>query len=222
MAYFQTAATEFINPLAALWNSFASILPGLIAAIIIIAVGYFIAIIIGHAIRILLDKAGLDKKIVQAQLSKAIGHIALSSIIGELIKWYIFVIFLQAGVDQLRLGTLSDLLGAFALWIPNLIAGVIVVIGGLFIGHFIANKIVESSKMKGANFMASIFKVVIIFITVVMALEQIGIEVSIVNQLLLVVIAAFGLGLAIALGIGFGLGLKSEAPGMIKDLRKYL
>ena len=52
-----------INPLFNLWNNFVEILPGLIAAIVLLVVGYFLASLLGYVLEKVLEKFGLDKSI---------------------------------------------------------------------------------------------------------------------------------------------------------------
>ena len=49
-----------LNPLLSLWASFINVLPGIVAAIIILILGYFVALGLGHLVRIVLEKAGLN------------------------------------------------------------------------------------------------------------------------------------------------------------------
>jgi len=67
----------------------------------------------------------------------------------------------------------------------------------------------------------SIFKVVIIVMVFILALKQIGVEVSILENTFMMVIGALAIGIALALGIGLGLGLRKESETIIKDLRKH-
>ena len=107
-----TTGSLILNPLIEVWNGFVTILPGIIAAIILIIIGYFVALGIGHLVRMLLEKAGLDKYLEKSKFSKAVGHFNLSKILGEITKWYIFLIFLVAATDErvLHLG---------AVWVNN-------------------------------------------------------------------------------------------------------
>ena len=214
--------TEFLDPLMSLWNGFVLLIPGLVAGIILAVIGYLIAYIIGHALKIILVKVNLDKKIEQAKISKSIGYIRLSSFLGELVKWYIFVIFLQASVDLLNLGTLSDTLSKFVLWVPNLIAAIVIIILGLLLAQFVRVKIEDHAKTSMAKTAANILMIVIAAIAIIMSLDQIGIQVDILENLLLVVIGAVAVGVALAIGLSFGLGNKKEANEMLKGIRKQL
>lgn len=210
------------NPIINLWGSFVNILPGLIAAIIIIAIGYVVAYVIGHAIRVLLQKLGLDKQIAKAKLTKAIGSIHISALLGEITKWYIFIIFLQSGVDLLRLGTLSELLSTFVAWLPNVIAAILVMVFGLIIAHFVAMKVKEHTEIKGVKITSNCVKALIIFIAALIAIEQVGIDISILSNAFLIILAGFVLGVALAIGLSFGLGTKGSAMKAWNRIRRYV
>ena len=50
-----------LNPLQAIWLKLVEVLPGLIAAILVLIVGSIVAVILGHALKVLLEKTKLDK-----------------------------------------------------------------------------------------------------------------------------------------------------------------
>lgn len=216
------ASSVILNPLVTLWNSFVSMLPGLLAAIIVLIVGYFVAFLLGHGLKLLLEKLGLNKWIYQTVVSKAIGHTNVSSFLGEILKWYIFIVFLQVSVDLLQLGTLSALLSTFVMWLPNVIAAVIIVFVGVALAHYVEMRMRSHTKMKGMNISALLAKVVVLFLTAIVALEQIGIDVSVLENTFLIIVASLGLGIAIAIGIGFGSGLKGSSQKFLNNLKRGL
>ncbi|MDD5178247.1 MAG: hypothetical protein PHT54_03140 [Candidatus Nanoarchaeia archaeon] len=214
------SGSELLNPLIELGNSFVEILPGVIVAIIILMVGYGIGYLIGHAIRLLLEKIGLDKKLEKTKVLKSIGKFKLSALVGEIVKWYIFIVFLQAGSDVLKLGALSSILNSFVLWLPNLLAAIIILFAGLLLAQVLYHKVKETSDIRGTLSLGNVLRTAIIIIAVVIALDQIGIEISFLKDLILVLVAAIGVGLALAIGISFGLGGKEEAAEYIKKMKK--
>lgn len=213
---------DILNPLFNLWLSFVDIFPGIVAALIILILGYLIGFIMGHAVRIILQKIGIDTQVQKSKLTKSIGNAHISALVGEITKWYIFVIFLQSAVDVLRLGTLSVILTQFALWLPDVIAAVLIVIFGLLFAQYVDLKIQETSKVKGSNTWGKVLKWAITLIIVVIALSQIGIDVSLLENIILLVVGAFAVGIALAIGLSFGLGSKGEAANIVKKITKKL
>ena len=210
-----------LDPLYTLWLSFISILPGIVAAILILILGYCVAFLIGHGIKTGLDKIGINRQIQQAHLTRAVGHTNVPSLVGELIKWFIFIIFLQVAAEVLNLGSLSGILNTFVLWLPNVLVAVVILFAGLAFAHYVEIKMNEHSRMKGTAVAAGILKIVILFLVIVIGLKQIGIDVGVLENAFLLILGSIALGIALALGIGLGLGLRKNAEGLVKDVRKH-
>jgi hypothetical protein len=217
-----TTGSLILNPLISLWNGFVSILPGIIAAIIVLIIGYFVALGIGHVIKVLLEKAGLDSYLERSKFSKQVGHFNVSRVLGEIVKWYIFLVFIQAAVELLKLGALSSLLNQFVLWLPNVILAAIIVIFGVSLAHFVSMKVEEHTLTKGVRFFSKLIKIVIYYVVLVIALQQIGVEASILENSFLIVLGAFAIGIAVALGIGLGRAMQPEGREIVKDLKDLM
>ena len=127
---------------------------------------------------------------------------------------------MQVAVDVLNLNTLSNLLNDFVRWLPNVLFAIIIFFAGIALAHYIGIKIREHTKMRGMLIAAGIVKVVILYLVLVIALHQIGIDVDILENAFLILLGALGLGFALAMGIGLGLGLRDHADEFVEKLRK--
>ncbi len=212
--------TSIINPLSAVWYSLVGQLPGIVAAIIVLIVGGFVAVILGHALRVVLEKLKVDDYVRKARLTKTIGHTHVPAVAGEIFRWYVIILFLQQAVSLVNLGTLSVLLGQFVAWLPHVITAVIVLLFGIAVANYVYYKTWEHSKQKGVKASAGILKAVIIFMVLLISLKQIGVDVGILEHTFLLIIGALAIGVALALGIGLGLGLRKESENIIKGIRK--
>jgi len=210
----------FLQPLYKLWQDFVSIFPSIVVAILLLVLGYFIGWAIGHAVKWLLNKAGLDDLIKKSGLTKEVGHTHVPNLVGELIKWFVFIIFLQVAVAVLNLSTLSNLLNDFVRWLPNILFATIIFFVGVALAHYVGMKVREHTKMRGMLIAAGILKVVILYLVLVIALHQIGIDVGILENAFLILLGALGLGFALAMGIGLGLGIRDHADGLVDSIKK--
>ncbi len=210
-----------LDPLYRLWFDFIAILPSVILALLVAILGYAVAYFIGYLVRHGMDKL-VGKQFREASLNKEIGHTNVPSLFGELIKWFVFIIFLEVAVDILNLNTFSSLLQTFVRWLPNVLFAIIVFFTGVALAHYIDIKIREHTRMRGMLMMSGILKTVILFLVVLIGLKQIGVNVDVLQNSFLILVAAIGLGVALALGIGLGLGLKDEAEGIVKRLKKNI
>lgn len=209
-----------ISPLRTIWARLVDSLPGIIGAVIVLIIGTFVAIILGHAVRVVLEKLKVDESFRKAHISKTAGHTHIPALLGEITKWYIIILFLQQAVALLNLGALSLLLDSFVRWLPNVIIAAIVVIFGLAIANYLEAKITEHSKVKGVRTSSKIIKWVVMVIVVIIALKQIGVDVSILENTFLLIIGALAIGLALAFGISLGFGMKKHSEEMIQEIRK--
>jgi len=214
-----TTGQAMVNPFVNIWDYFVQILPGLIAGIILLIVGYFIASILGYILHQILEKVGLDKSMEKARLSDAIGHMELSALAGSILKWYIFIVFLGQAAAMANLGTLSDLLVKLALWLPNLIFALIIFVFGLILAEYASTHLVKT-KVRHVRGTGVLVKIVIIFFISIIALREVGLDISIAENTFLILIAGIILGLSAAFGIGFGMAFKDEAKAIIKKCKK--
>lgn len=223
MANLLTETTvAILNPLQQLWLEAVRVVPNLVGAVLVLVIGVFVASILGHALRVLLEKTKLDQALRKAKLTKAVGHTNVPALLGELLKWFVIIIFLEQSVALVNLGSLSALLNAFVLWLPQLLVAVVVFLLGLAGAHFAEYKVLEHTNLRGMRASAKVLKWVIVIVVALVSLRQIGIDVGVLENTFLVVVAALGAGVALALGIGLGLGLKKEAETIIRDVKKNL
>ena len=209
-----------ITPLGKIWESIANQLPGLVGAIVVLILGCFVAVILGHAVRVILEKLRVDDYVRKAHLTKTIGHTHIPAAAGELFKWYIIILFLNQVVDMVKLGQLSSLLESFVLWLPNVIIAIVVFLFGLAVANYVKMKTEEHSRQRGTKAAGSILKVVIVVMVIIVALKQIGIDVSILESTFLLIVGALAVGIALALGIGMGLGLRKESENIVQQIKK--
>ncbi|MEE9525341.1 MAG: hypothetical protein V3V78_01920 [Candidatus Woesearchaeota archaeon] len=216
MALLEETGQALINPLASTWNSFVAIIPGLIGAVIVLIFGYLVGGIVGFAVEKVLVKTKVNRLLEKkTNVHKVSGKLDLPSIIGLLIKWYVFVLFLTPAAALVNLPALSGFLVSAALWIPNLIAAVLIAVVGLIVADYVDAKIVET-KVNRADLIGSVVKVVVIVFTLIIALGQVGIDVSVAEGSVLIILS----GIMLALAIGFGLALKDELKPIVKKLIK--
>ena len=75
---------------------------------------------------------------------------------------------------------------------------------------------------KGVRFFSKLIKIVIYYIVLVIALEQIGVESSILENTFLILVGALAVGLAVALGIGLGKAMQPEGKEIVKDIKELM
>lgn len=217
---------ETMTVVTGAWNAFAtrvtSFLPMLIGAIVIFIVGWFIARLVkGGMVRLLrmikFDKAA-EKGGINAFLEKGNIHKTASEIIGALAYWFVMILVIIASLDALGLPIVSDLLNSIFLYIPKVVAAVIVLVLGVLFGNFLSAVVRTAASNAGIGVAEGLGKLclyAILFFSGAVALNQLEIGKEIVVFAFLL---AFG-GSALAFGLAFGLGGRDVAG---EYLRKWL
>ena len=211
-----------MEPLRSIWIGIIQTVPGVVAALILLIIGYIVALIIAYIVDQVLEKIKFDKWVLEkTHASKTFGKLRLGKFLALITKWYVFILFLPPAAVLVQLGALSNFLMAVALWIPNVIVAVILAMIGIAFAFYIDNKITET-KVKAASVLAMIAKVIIYVFTLLIVLDQVGIQVAVAQTSFLIILAGVMLSVALVLGIGFGLAFRDEAKKIIGDIKKKL
>ncbi len=218
-SYLTSTGQALLSPLTELWNRIVDIVPGILAAVIVLIIGYIIAAAFGLLFHRFLDAVRVDTHLKKAGLSHSIGFLNISHLGGSLLKWYIFALFIVQAAGFLRLGILSEQLSRLAEWLPSLFAALIIMLAGLVVSDFFADRMLHA-KRRGVRVLSSLVRWFTIIFVALIALEKIGINVSFATNTVLLLIGGAALGISVAVGIGFGYAMKDEAKIMIKHLKK--
>lgn len=184
-------------------------LPNILAAIVILIVGWIVARILKAAVSRGLTLAKFPGLARQAGIDGflAKGGVKRSSteLVAVLVYWLVMLIVLVTAVNALRLDVASQLLNQIMLYIPNIIAAVIVVVVGLYAASFVATLVQTAAANAGieeAGLVAAIARYALIVFAFAIALNQLGIGRNIIAPAVLILFGAAGLGAALAVGLG--------------------
>lgn len=214
-----------VEALKAVWFRFVGFLPNLIGAVIIIIIGWFVALGIGRLISEILKKIKIDKIFEQGKWKKALEKagwkVSPSAFIGAIVKWVIFIAFLLAAVETLGFVAFASFLSKIVAWLPNVIvAAAIFVVAVIAIEYIpkIIRAATEGIGVKYSNFLEAIVKFAIWIFAIVAILVQLGIA----KEIILTLFKGFVAFLVIAGGLAFGLGGKEAAGRFLEDLSRKL
>ena len=206
------------EPFRVIVDGFVNVVPSVVAALLIILLGYLLGWFLGHVVRKVIDRTGVVKHLVKKlDLQREVGNWNFSELAALLVKWYVFVIFLNPAAQVVELPQLAAFFSAVALWLPNVMIAVLIALAGFVVAEYLQKKI-QQVKNKKKSLLAASAKVLTIIFTVIIALRQIGVAVDIAETGFLIVLAGIMLGLALA----FGFALRDDAKELIKDLRERL
>src|SRR5499426_2262637 len=195
-------------------NTFISFLPSLLVALIVLVVGWFIASFLGRLIARGLNAIGLERAVERSGIGRFIeqsgSRWTMSEVIAALIKWSIFLIFIQAAASLLGMAQITAIINSVILFIPKLIVALAIIVIGSLIARFVgglARGALAEMEVGAAGLFAKLAQYVIIGFAIVAAFNQIGVAQTVVNTLLIGLIG----GVALAFGLAFGLGGREVA-----------
>ncbi len=208
-----------------LWERFIGFLPSLIGAILVLLIGWIIAIVLGKLAEKILLTLRVDQALEKMGMTQRFFDFGMklnvAAFLGGVVKWFLILVFLMAAADILELPQVTNFLNSILLYIPNVVVAVVILTIVFLLGNLAYNVVKGSTRAAGvvsATLLATISKWAIILFGVLAALIQLGIATSLVNTLFIGLIAM----LALAGGLAFGLGGKEEAQMVIRKLREEI
>lgn len=202
-------------PANAIVTSIFDMIPYVLGAIVIIAVGVFISNLVAKLLGSLLAGIGTDKlieKITGASAKKVV----LSKLIGSIVKYVLIIIFIVQGINVLQLPVLTEIGAAIIGYMPAVLSAVIIIAIGAFAANTAETALVKKFPEAKAGALAA--KVAIYVLAAFLCLSQLHVANVIVETTFILLIAA----LCIAFAIAFGVGGRKFAETTLDKLEKKI
>ena len=217
-----TYQSVVLSALRDLYSKTLSYLPNLLAAIIVVIVGWLIAIFLSKLVQKALELIKIDylaNQLGLQHLSDRVGRrLSLSAFGGWLVKWFFFLGSFIAAADILGLNDVSTFLYQQVLgYAGHVIVAMAVLLLGILAANFFGNLVtatVKASGLHSGESLGAITKWAIVVFSVIATLSQLQIATTFLQDLFRAVVAM----LAIAGGLAFGLGGKDHAAKALSKI----
>ena len=214
-----TWSEVFNASLQELWWGFIQFTPRLVIAIIVFIIGWVISSIVAKAFEQVFRAAKIDKVLNSAGASQVLNRAGLTLdsgyFIGQVMRWFVLIIFLLPSLALVGLSSIADFLRYDVLvFLPRVIIAAIVLIIGTIVANALSRMILAGAKsmsISSANMLASIARYAVWVFAFIIAFEQLGVNSAYMQIVFTGIIAMLSLGGAIA----FGLGGKDHASRLI-------
>ena len=230
-AFAQSNSVEFlyepgIEALTAFATGVAESAPKIIAAVILLIIGLIAGKVIGKVVEKSASKIlqkvtkNNDNDDVVTQTTSSRDS---SKLIAASVRWFVYLFFIIAAINALEFEQLSTALTDLWLWVPNLLAFILIVVVGLIIANFIGKWLDQELIKKefgGSKYVITGVKTVIYAIIFAIALTQLGIGDSIIPILVSAFAWSIAIGVGAAIAIGLGFALKAILPAAINTAAK--
>lgn len=203
---------EIADALAQSWHNFATafvlFVPRFIAAAIIFAVGFVVAVVVRRGVHGLLAWLGFDRlaqRIGASEMLRVAEMPSAGLLVAKLVFWIVWIGFIVSAVDTLQFGPFQGLVDEFFRLVPRFLVALLMLALGFLIGNFVWRATLLASVnagLPGARLLSGALRLMVVAIAAVMALDQLGLATTIVLTAFTITFGAVMLGLAIAFGLG--------------------
>jgi hypothetical protein len=204
------------DPVKSTLQQLLSAIPLIFVAIVVIAIGYFIAKAVRSLVETFLSGVGFDslpEKFGLKFLEPREGAPTLSAIGGIVVMAIILLLTAEQALATLNLGELSEMVGGLIAYLPNLFVGLVIILVALSLGAYVGRLV--GQMLEGSEYgrlVSLVAQYAIVFLGFSMGLSQLGVGEEVVQ----VAVSAVLGGTALALGLAFGLGGRDRAKEIIE------
>ncbi len=190
------------------FDAAAIFLPRILSMLVIIILGFVVAIFFKAMIRRIFSIEKFRKYCDSAGLTQMMHKAALPPpdvFLGKLIFWVIWLVFIVLGINALEISALQDQISRFFLFLPQIFVALVVLFVGLLIANFFSRATLlaaTNANYPSARFLSGTVRLLILIFAVTMALEQIGLGRRVVLIAFSIAFGAAMMGAAIAFGLG--------------------
>jgi hypothetical protein len=211
----------FVEPAKTVVSQVSQFLVNVLLVIIILIIGWIISKFIKTVIAKLLKTVKLDELSDKIELDKLLakGGITypLSELVSIIVYWLALLITFVVAINSIGMPIAAELLNKVALYVPNIIAAIFIMIFGMFVATILRNIVLTAANNTGlsqAKLLSQVVEIVVIVFAILVTLEQLNIKAQIIELTISIVLASLGLGFALA----FGLGCKDLAGKFTSEL----
>ena len=198
-----------VDSLTKIATDIVNFIPRLINGLIILIVGYLVAVLIRWLLRAILQRVRLDPLIDRTGIAQPLRDLGIRAPISQLLAQIVFALllisFLITATRLMGLEAVAQLLEQLLRFLPQAIAALIVFLLGGMAAGFVGNLVAVAAAGAGLGYARQLGRVVqtlISLFVVILALGVLGIDTALLVTALTIAIAAFGLAIGLALGLG--------------------
>ncbi|WP_298899126.1 hypothetical protein [uncultured Psychroserpens sp.] len=208
-----------LSSLSSMWPDVINGAMNVVIAIIILVIGWLVTKIVTKIIKKALKLAQvhkLDEKINEIEIveGKQLNFNTIK-VVTKFVKFIIYIMIIVVISDVLGLNMLSEKIGEFLSYLPQLLVALVIFMIGLLFANFVKNglkSLFESMDLSGGKMLSQlVFFLLLIFISIT-ALNQAGINTDIITSNLILILGAF----LTAFALAFGFGAKEVVGSLLK------
>lgn len=203
------------------FKNLGAFLPNLFGGLLILIVGLLIGGIVKHLIVTVVTFSKIDLLFHKTKLIKKEEVNIWTEVLSEILKWMLIIVFLVPALEVWGLSRATTVVNEILFYLPNVVVAVVIAFVGILASNLTADLVRHSVKTMGStasNGLAVFTRGTIMFFTVLVVLNQLGVAQDLIRILFTGIVAM----LSLAGGLAFGLGGKDSAKEILEELRNKL
>jgi len=210
-------AGSVTDSIATVASAIFAYLPNILGSVLLVAVGWVVARLLSRLTRHLASR-GMERlartKAVQDRVARSTSYQSVPEVSARVVFWTVMLFFLAAAIEAVGLPAVSRLIAVATAYLPRILAGILIVFVGLWAGEGLRALLARSARRAGigqAELLGKAVQVLVLMVTFIIAVDQVGINSTILVIALATVFAAtFG-----AAALAFGLGARATVSNII-------
>jgi len=197
------------EPARAVLSQISQFMVNVLLVIVILIIGWLISKLLKSVVCKALKTVKLDTLSKRIELDKILGKggitYSLSELIGVICYWLGLLVTFMVAINAIGLTIAAELLNKVVLYIPNVIAGIFILIIGMFAATALKNIVrtaANNAELSQGKLLGRIVEVVVMIFTIFVGLEQLNIGIRVTELTVSIILGSLGLGLALAFGLG--------------------
>lgn len=197
--------TIIIDPFVVWYHTVISYVPNILTMIFVIVIGFTLAWVFSMTAKLFFKLIKFNELGEKAGLALIFSDNTVSIIAERFIYWFVVFVFLMLGLSALKLTPIDHLITGFFLYLPKLIAAIVIFIAGYLLGDFMDRIMVlaaVSSHLPHAKLIGRLTKLAIVVFFVFISLDLLEIGKNVIVAAFSIIFGGVVFGLAIAFGFG--------------------
>jgi len=198
-------AVDYQGGIENAWSNVITFVPKLLAALLILLVGYFVAKAVAGILNKVLERVGFDRVVERGGVRQVLARSKYdaSDILAKLAFWTIMLLVLQLAFGVFGANPVSDLLRGLIAYLPNVFVAILILVIAAAIARAVTDLLSNLlGTVQGGQVLAKGAGVAILVFAIFAALDQLNIAPRIVTGLWYALLAAVVGSVIVAVGGG--------------------
>ncbi|SDF30691.1 Conserved TM helix [Methanolobus vulcani] len=181
-------------------------IPIILSAVVVLIIGLLVVDFLANLVKNILVASGLDEHISRTSLGSSMDASGLSAsgLIALIVQVFGYLLFIMAALNILKLNIIAGVIAAILAYLPNLFAGILILLIGLLSIDLFADYIgslLENMNVQGTNIWVPALRGFLAFVVILLALDAMLIDTSIFY----ILIGPLAWGIAVVVAFKWGI-----------------